>query len=343
MELIFDLVDLAVLNQGIRLIEPPTTYGPLQALLPVKEVEDVEYKIRRGTITRGIAQYRSFDAPTPVGRRRGNATTTKQPLLPLGQKLMVGEYESIMLQRMKGAGVDGDLAQQIYDDSTANVSAIRARVQQGIGQVLSTGVFTLEQENGLTDEAVFDVPASHLDIPPDDLWSDPDSDLFGFLEDIADLYQTDSDDGQLPGSFMTSRRVVNAVRRNKQVIRGVWGPLATEGLVTPAQANQVLSDEGLPTFQVDETKIGGRRVIPDDTVIVGPSNPADLGHTVYGITGQAIVLANSNAVDFTREDAPGITAYTMTEPDPPTVWSAADATCVPVLERPELLMTLKVL
>lgn len=342
MELILDLVDLAVLNQGVRLIEPPTTYGPLQALLPVKTIEDVEYKIRRGTVTRGIAQYRAFDAPTPLGRRAATSKTTKQSLLPLGEKLMVGEYETIMLQRAKNGGTDGDLADQIYDDAEATSAAIRRRVQRGLGGLLSTGSYVVE-ENGLTDAAVFDVPASHLDIVPDDLWSDPDSDLFGFLEQIGNLYAADSDDGQRPGSYMTSSAVVNGARKNKQVIRSQWGPLATEGLVSRTQLNEILLSEGLPPLQVDDTMIGGQRVIPADTIIVGPSNPADLGHTVYGVTGQGLVLANSKAVDMTLEDAPGVTVYTMKTDDPPAVYTAAEATCIGVLERPELLMTLKVL
>jgi hypothetical protein len=341
MELVTDIVDLGALTVAAREIESPADYVGEQ-LLPVREIQDVEYLIQRGTITRGVAQYRAFDAETPIGKRKATATKTRQELLPLGQKLVIGEYERILLQRAQGAA-NGSLVTTVYDDTRSNVQAIRARVQRAIGQVLSTGTFVLQDENGLYDVADFDVPDSHLDIAPDALFSDVDADLFGFLEELAVLMQTDSDDGQVPGQYVTSRRVMNAIRRNKQVIRGQWGPLATEGQVTPAQVNAILTEEGLPPIRVVETKVGGQRIFPDHKFIALPSNPSDLGRTVYGITVEALELVGSKAVDFSLKDAPGITAVTMKQGDPPAIWSKATATCLPVLERPELLLVANVL
>lgn len=341
MELVTDIVDLGALTVAAREIENPAGYV-LEEFLPVKEIADIEYLVQRGTITRGVASYRAFDAETPIGRRRATATKVRQELLPLGQKLLIGEYERLLLQRAQGAQ-NGSLVTSVYDDTRSNVLSIRARVQRAIGQVLSTGTFVLEDENGLFDVADFAVPDTHLGIAPADLFSDPTADLFGFFESLAELMQTDSDDGQVPGQYITSRRVMNAIRANQQIVRAQWGPLATEGQVTPAQVNEKLVDQGLPTIRVVETKVGGVRVIPDHVLIAIPSNPADLGRTVYGITAEALELVGSNAVDFTLKDAPGITAVTMKQGDPVGIWSKAAATCLPVLERPELLLVANVL
>lgn len=341
--LITDITDLAELTGAAREIEPPEDHR-LEQFLPVREVADIEYKISNGTITRGVAQYRAFDAPTPIGRRAASAKSTTQELLPLGQKLIVGEYERLLLQRAQGA-INGGLVDQVYDDTRSNVVAIRNRYERARGQVLSTGTFALENENGLVDVAVFAVPATHLNIIPAALFSDPAADIFGFFEDLGAIYQTDSDDGQLPGGWITSRRVMNAIRRNTQILRAQWGPLTTAGSarVTQSQVNEVLADNGLAPITVVETKVGGARVIPDHKLIAVPANPADLGRSVYGITAESLELVGSNAVDFTLADAPGITAVTLREGDPVAIWTKGAAVGLPVLERPELLMTANVL
>ncbi len=343
MELILDLLDVPELTAAARLIEPPANFAAVQALLPTREIDDIEVSTSTSTVTRGVASYRAWDAETPIGRRRATITKGKQPLLPMGQKLPVGELESIMLQRARGAQEHGGLVRQIYSDTEANVYAIRARVIRAVGQALSTGTVVLEDENGLNDVVVYAVPESHLDITPDDLFSDPDADIWSFFQTLFELYETDADDGQLPGQFTTSRRVVNALRSNKQVIRAIWGPLATEGAITQAQLNQAFTDQGFPTLQIDDTKVQGQRIIPDDVIVMTPSNPRDLGSTVYGITAEGLELTNSNAVDFFYKDAPGIVAVTLKGGDPVSVWSKGTAVVLPTFDRPELLMTARVL
>ncbi len=336
MTLVTDIVDLAVLTGAAREIEDPAGYT-LTDLLPNDTIEDIEFATRRSEITRGVATYRSWDAETPIGRRQATTTTGRVKLPPLGQKLVIGEYERILLQRAQGA-VNGGLVTQTYDDTRSNVLSIRARMERARGQVLSTGRFTLAAENGLTLEADFGVPADHLNIAPAVLWTDPTSDFFGFLEQLVTKF-ADDNDGQLPGFFTTSRRVVNLARLNRQVIRAIYGPQATEGRVTPQQVNEVLNDQGLPGFRQYDTKIGGQRVIPDDRLILTPAEPRALGRSVFGITAEALELVDSSAVDFTLADAPGITAVTLKDGDPVRVWSKASATAMPALDDPNLLMT----
>lgn len=342
MDLIFDLVDLPVLTQAAREIDPPALYGVVDALLPARTIDDVEYKIRRGTITRGVAMYRSFDTPTPMGKRTGTSKDTTQKLPPLGLMQMVGEYESIMLARMNGQA-NGALARQIYDDTASNTEAIHKRNHRAVGEVVSTGQQVIN-ENGFIDTVVFDVPSGNLGQVPDTLFSDDSADILQFFEDLSALYETNSDDGQRPGRFTTSRRVANAIRRNVQMTRLTKGALNSDSLpLTLAQVNANLDEFGFPPIVIDESKVDGQRVFPDDTIIATPANPADLGRTVFGITAQAIQLVNSNAVDFLQEEAPGIVVTTWHQQNPPAVFSSADAVALPVLERPDLLATAVVL
>jgi len=338
--LVTDITDLAELTGAAREIDNPDDYT-LNQLLPDDTIEDIEFVSRRSEITRGVAEFRSWDAETPIGRRQATTTTARVKLPPLGQKLVIGEYERILLQRAQGAQ-NGALVRQVYDDTRSNVQAIRSRMERARAQVLTTGKFTLVDENNLALEANFDVPAGRLNVTPALPWTDVNSDLFGFLEQLMTTYADGNARGQLPGRFTTSRRMVNLARANKQVVRSIYGPLATEGRITPDQVNQVLADQGIPPLVINDTKIQGVRLIPDNLVLATPSNPADLGRTVFGITVEALELVGSNAVDFTLADAPGVIAVTLKDGDPARIWTKANATAMPALDDPTLLMTAKV-
>lgn len=335
--LVTDLTDLAVLTGAAREIDPPTDYT-LDTLLPDDTIADVEYSQRKSTITRGEAEFRAYDAETPIGSRRATVTTGRQLLPPLGQKLVIGELERIMLQRAQGANTQA-LIDGIYDDTRSNIVSIRKRMERARAQVLYTGKFTLTDENHLTLEADFGVDPANLDIAPATPFSDPDLDLYGFFEQLIETYVDSNEAGQAPGAMTVSRRIVNAMRANKQVIRSVFGPLATEGNVTVAQLGEALTANDFPTLRQYNTKVGGNRLIPDDKLILTPSDPRDLGRTVWGITAESLELVGSNAVDFTLADAPGIVAVTLKEGDPVRVWSKAAAVGMPVLDDPTLLVT----
>lgn len=339
-DILYDLVDPAVLT-GVAREVPVRTDLTLNTLLPDVEVPDVEFAAVAASITHGEAKFRAFDTPTPIGVRQAERTTLRGVYPPVGQKLIVGEYERLVLQRAQGLA-EGRLARQAYEDTRSNVIAIRSRVERARGQVLETGKFSLVDENGLTLTADFGVPPAQLNVTPAVLWSDPTADVFGNLETWSTAY-ADANQGRQPGNFLTSRRVVNAARLNKQVIRAIYGPSATEGRVTPQQLNDVLADQGFPGFTTYDVKIGGTRVITDDKLIMTPSDPEELGRTEWGITADALELVQSNQTDFALSDAPGIVAVTLKSGDPVQIAAKATAGVLPVLRTPTLLFVAKVL
>jgi len=341
MPLITDVVDPAVLTGAAREIPDPATYT-LADLLPNVEVDDDEYTITAATVTRGgVASYRAFDTPTPIGRRAASMVVSRGQYPMLGNKLPIGEYERLRVRRAQGASIENQLVRQVYDDTRTNVLAIRARLERARGQVLSTGRLTLVRavDNGLDLTVDYQVPASQLNVAPVGvLWPNPAADFFGDLERWITAYSLGNDKGELPGRITTSRRMMNLARANSQVIRAIYGPSATEGRITPDQVNQVLADQGFPALSTNDVMIGGVRVIPDNKVILTPSNAEDLGRTEFGITVDALDLVENQNVDFKIADAPGITAVMWKEEiDPPTTSSKATAGSLPVLRDSRLL------
>lgn len=337
--LVTDLTDLAILTGAVREIDPPVDYT-LNGLLPDDTIADVEYSTRKSTVTRGEAEFRAYDAETPIGRRRATVTTGRQLLPPLGTKFLIGEFERIMLQRAQGMNTQA-LENGIYDDARSGVVGIRRRMERARAQVLYTGKFSLVDENDLTLEADFQVDPDNLDVEPATPLSDPDLDLYGFFEALIEQYRDSNIGGQAPGRFTTSRRAVNAMRANKQVIRSIFGPLATEGNVTVAQLSQALVDNDFPTLAQYNTRVDGEYLIPTDRLIITPTDPRDLGRTVWGITAESLELVGSNAVDMTLADAPGIVAVTLKEGDPVRIWTKSAAVGMPAIDDPTLLMTAK--
>src|SRR5690242_20534595 len=135
--LIFDLVDPVELTGAARATfreNPDDTLFTLDSLLPNVEVQDVEYRVAAASVTHGEAAFRAFDTPTPIGKRQATLTTTVGLFPPLGQKLVVGEYERIMLARAQGSQVDS-LVRQSYTDTHSNVVAIRTRMERARAQV----------------------------------------------------------------------------------------------------------------------------------------------------------------------------------------------------------------
>lgn len=364
MPLFTDFVDPAELTQAARLIPDPT-YLTLNEYLPDETIQDVEAKIVAAEIQYFEAQYRAWDTPTPIGKRTASMSVKRVTLPPLGQKLPVGEWERIRLETIK-SNTNGPFVEQAYKDTASNVFAVRMAAERARARLLTTGVAQVPilTASGLQTPVVdFGVAAGNLNVAPATLWSDPTADAWGDFQAWWEAYATGTltgfnpvpnPDGQYPGKILTSRRVLNALRNNLSFVRALLGANAvvSSGLssgatisarLTRAQINEAMTAEGYPEFEVYETKFNGTRLIPDNLVILMPTDPNQLGRTTWGLTAEALELVGSNAVDFTIEDAPGITACQLKEDDPVTVWTKANATMLPVLKRPDLLFTAAVL
>lgn len=340
----FDLVEPAHLTGFVRELPTPANYT-LNRWLPDRTIRDIEAAWDQLTRLNRAAQFRAYDAETPIGQRDSFERRRVQ-LPPLGQKTVIGEEERLRLEVARSGGNNtGAMVEAIYNDAELNTRATHSRMELARGDVLTDGKFTLTDENGLTIEADFGVPGSHL-VSAGTVWSDhTNSDPLVELRSWSDTY-TDSA-GEPPSWALTSRTVVGHLLQNEN-IRAMFGSLAgTPTIITRAQLNQLLAAHDLPQLVEYHTLIdvGGvsTRPVPASRVVLLPQDPTSLGYTAWGITAEALELVSGSNPSLEFEDAPGLVGVVMKEGDPVRTWTKVAAVSMPVIVDPNRLLVANVL
>ncbi|WP_327660429.1 MULTISPECIES: major capsid protein [unclassified Streptomyces] len=119
------------------------------------------------------AKYRAYDASVPFASREAWSNVREGALPPLGQKLLVGEQEQLLLEASHGADMDR-LLELLYDNVERHVEAIKSRLELAAADTLLDGKLPVS-ENGYVAEVDFNVPAGNM--PTDAVpWSDPTAD-----------------------------------------------------------------------------------------------------------------------------------------------------------------------
>lgn len=331
------------LTRFVRLIPDPAEWT-LNQFLPDTQIQGVKY--RTSTLTRRVsaAKFRAYDAQTPLGRRVVSRTETEGLLPPIGQKTMIGEFETILLQLQRGANEE-ELVRAIYDDGESNSLAIRARLELARGDLLTDFKFTLSQENGLTLEADFGAPTGHLPTAAT-LWSNPAATPISDELAWIDKFRTDTF-GITPELRITSPRVFRALQTNNEYRQAIYPGLALSTvptMLTPGQVQAARDIWGLPALtmydaqiDVDGTPV---RPIPDTRFLL---TTAGLGQTQIGMTAESLALTNAGNPRLDGREAPGIVATRYVQDDPVSVWVRANAVAMPVIGDPNRLITATVL
>ena len=340
-----DLVPGGALTAFTREVPTPANFM-LNQFLPDKAVQDIEATIDSVTRRNAAAQFRSYDAETPIGQRDG-FSRRKVMLPPVGQKTVIGELERLQLERIRnGGGNTAALVDQVYDDAEVNARATLARVELARGDVLADGKFTLAGENGLQLQADFGVPTYNLVAPAGALWSDhetatPLSDLRAWAEQYASV------NGEYPGYIIMSRTVRSHLLQSAEVRAQASSLAGTPSVVAPAQLNQVLEANELPPITLYDTRVEvgtvDTRVLPVDKVVFGPSDRASLGETVWGITAEALELAGMANPELTYQQLPGLVGVVMKTFDPVHTWTKVGGVVMPVIYQPRKLLVAAVI
>ncbi|QAU07080.1 major capsid protein [Gordonia phage Sukkupi] len=350
-----DFVDPAELTSQVRValadmdINGPNTLAPY---LPSETIDDIEYNAETGQ--GGLveaAMYRAFDAELPLandealGNMRGR-------IHPLGQKIPLLEEDRIRLRN----GAESGLTAYIERTSKRIAKAVALQINLKRAEALSTGKlkFVGNRQNFEVDfgrRADFTATAT-------DLFSDPDVDPFGVLEDLNEEYYDEN--GFEIGTFLAPKEVKNAFYRHPLVTALAFGRKPTDvpdGAVAPPSAIDALFGErNLPGF----TKVGGRikvrnldesvtikDLLPRDTLIALPgagdasvAGSSELGSTFWGKT----IEADKPEWGLSAEDGAGIVAAVHDNDDVPArMWVSAHAIAMPVLVNPNYSAALKVL
>ncbi len=345
-----DIIDPAELTGYVRawLEDYEARNGTLARWLPNRLVPDINVRFVAGsTGLVPIAQFRAYDAEPAVGSGpKGKRVTLELPAL--GLQIPVSEYTQL---RNRNAS-DDTIRTSILDTARANARAVVDSIERARGIVLSTGKFTVNPTNfggsaeGFYADDDYGRAAGHTAVVSNS-WAGTTVDILGDLQTAFDAYVDIN--GEEPGVFLTSTRVVRAMAKNDQFKTA----LAAGGNrpATQQQINDTVQGASLPEIITYNRRVsvGGTttKVIPDDRILLLPApvetedwEGTQLGATFYGQT------LSSQEPDWgiAEEEQPGIVLGVYREPKPPMVADVvSDAIAQPVLANANLSYSLDVL
>ncbi|QPK78271.1 major capsid protein [Corynebacterium lizhenjunii] len=337
MNLWTDIVSPVELTMAARvgIEERERTRVSLATFLPNRTVDDIA--VRLTTTESGlvpVAEYRSYDAETPLGATPGGKHVTVD-LPALGQKIRVSEYDQLRMRHRE----DSDLVRNSIGKVAIRVGqAVADRMELARGKVLAEGGASIF-ENGFYSTADF---GRHEDLTINvaKKWTESGATPLTDIQDAVEKYIAVN--GVEPGTLLVSRKTVAALLRSEEIRKTASGNTPT--MVNRNYVDSLLDSFGLPgLFAYDRkvrTQAGLQAVIPDNMVLLLPSadHAEELGSTFWGTTLEAMAPNYGLTVD----DRPGIVAGAYREEDPMGVWVKAAAIGLPVLANPNLVATLTV-
>lgn len=338
--LVFDLIEPGVLINYVRQFDNeilrPENQDSLENYLPNVQVEDLEYRIRRGQLNMvDAAEYRAWDTPAPMTGRQG-VTFIEGSLGPVSRQIPLGEEEYLRTQSLL-RGTNDPIINQIYQDSENMIRAVQNRIELARGDIINDGKVTIA-ENGLALEADFGrsgwaSPTAAI------LWTTvatatPLTDLLGWVQLYVD------NNGTEPGEILMSKTRVANLALNAELRSYAAAMGTTPTRINRATIDNILANEGLPPIRLyDRTvRVNGTstRILPTNKVFLMPPAGEPVGNTFYGVTAEALLLQGRGLIDAT--DTPGIVAVvTMTE-HPVQTYTVGTAIALPAMPNPNLIL-----
>lgn len=342
---VYDLVDPAVLTQYVRAYDNEVLRNQmlLGAWLPDVNNDSLEYQINQQTFKDvDVAEYRPFDVQPKLTGRQGFARIRGE-IPPLSRQIALTEEDTLRLNALLRGGADGrsTLINQIYADAERMIRSVRLRLELARGQLLTTGKFTLN-ENNVMLEADFGVPADHF-VTAQASWATTTTDILTHLLTWVQKYVDDN--GFEPGVLLANRTILgyfllNDSFRNAAALNGI-----VPGRINLETVGAILSANGLPPVVTYDTvvRVDGNqtRIIPNDKLILLPPQGQPLGETQWGITAEALKLASKGKI--AARDAAGVLAVVLENDNPVQTFTLATGLAMPLLGDPNALMVADVI
>lgn len=313
--------------------------GTLARWLPNTTVSDVVVRTLVGSDGTGeLAQFRSFDAETPIGSG-GSAERKVFELLPLGLKERISEYEQLRARGRDGAALVLGGAERA---AQRVVRSIVNRLEIARAQAIEDGAVVIN-ENGVVQTVDFG-RANESEVSAVDLWDETDATPIDDLNTWVSTY-TDANNGSAPGAIVTSKRVLSALQRSSEIRAMVATLVGTPNIVSVEMVNNLLTSYSLPPIYLYDRKVKGQRLTADNKLFllpapVDPNNGSnELGATFVGPT----LESQEPEYGIGAADQPGIAVGVWKTRDPIAAWVHANATAFPVLVNPVASMVAEVL
>lgn len=307
----------------------------LATYLPDTPVDDIDFRATTGGGGLAkVAKFRSFDAESPIGARKG-LSTLSGGLPPISEKIRLGEYDRLQIRNAQDAIRDA-----ILNDGVDQARKIEARAEVARGELLMTGKVSI-QENGLILEADFQRKATHSPVASV-LWnvggSTPIDDLLAW----RDIYR--GTNGIRPATMLIAQSVESVLLRHEQVRAMTLPAGATTQIVTVEALQALLRALNLPTYEVYEAQVADEEdnaldILDPTRVLFLPPAGRKIGETDWGITAES--LDPKYSID--EQVRPGIVVGSYSDNDPVAQWTKASAIMLPIAPNTNLTLGGKVL
>lgn len=297
----------------------------LAQFLPNVNVPAVSYRLGRAQRLDQTVPVRAIDAPaTPIRRPgvvdvRGDLPAIT-PIVNLSEQDLTND----MVIARQLAGLEVDFAPAVEDAAARVALTVDNTLELMRAQLLSTGVVSLQADDGSTHAVDFGVPSGQKVTPQVD-WSQGSSDPFGDLVKWHRLFILAN--GGPAGAIVGADGVY---ARLLQVMKAQFPNLP----IGESALRAHLVDLRLPPFfTYDRTMrdAGGAitRLYPDDSLTFLPGPDAPIGRTELGVTQEAVQQVMAGVLR--AEEAPGLTIVTLGQDNPVQRAVKAAALGMPVL------------
>lgn len=308
--------------------------------LPFKANESLTYSFSSAAdMLPQAARFRSYNTESEVGRTHTSVSHMGE-LPPISQKLRVDEYSKLKL-------MGGDIGAEFENLTRTAAANVAARLVLAAGEAIAAGKVTIA-ERGLAVEIDFG-RKSGLNATAGTLWNQPNAKILDDLEALRAVY------GANPGAIHMSRKVMNHIATNQDIIKLVVGRGSDlPGRVSEADVRSILGAYGFTEILITDEQLintAGQKqnVLPDDKVIFLPGGSSfgnafaaatgtgSLGNIVFGIPAES--LDSENGLDKKA----GAAAGALKRDDPTGYDVLVSAIALPVLSNANAAASLKVL
>lgn len=254
--------------------------------------------------------------------------------------------QSERMRALLRAGVQNDeLYDYVINDGLRLADQVFTRSKVAKNELLATGHVTIV-ENGLNLTVDYGVPAAQLAYTID-VGAGASTPADEALETIIDASIAA---GNAINGMVTSRKVLNGLRKNAVIQRAINGANGVGVLVSNADLRDYLSEEyGINTVITNDltygtpgTEVNGRphvtanRYFPETKISFFSANPGGkLGDGLWGDPPEADVSQFMSVTG--SEVSPYVYVSQWAEKDPAVLWTKASALFMPVLYNPNSL------